>query len=77
MSRSEEGREAINGCHQAKGASRSLSVKSKEDGLGASSREFSCNKWRRRSYKRSKERVLNRDCEKKRSGSDLVKMVKL
>jgi hypothetical protein len=70
MSRSEEGREAMNGCHQVKGARSSLSVNSKEDGEGASSREFSCNKWRRRSYKRSKERVSNRDCEKYRSGSD-------
>jgi len=64
ISRRDEGREVMKGCHQAKGARRSLSVKSKWDGEGVSNREFSCKRWRRRSYKRLKERVSNRDCEK-------------
>ena len=71
----DEGREVMKGCHQEKGARRSLSVKSKWDGEGVIIREFSCKRWRRRSYKRSKERVSNRDCVKKRSGSDFVRVV--
>ncbi len=52
------------GCHHKKGARRSLSVKNMWDGEGVINREFSFKRWRSRSYKRSKERVSNRDCEK-------------
>jgi hypothetical protein len=45
----DEGREAMNGCHQVKGWRSSLSVNSKEDGEGESKREFSWKRWRRRS----------------------------
>jgi hypothetical protein len=42
MSWREEGREAMNGCHQVNGSRRSRSVKSKWEGDGERKREFSC-----------------------------------
>jgi hypothetical protein len=64
MSRREEGREVMNGCHQVNGSRRSRSVKSKWEGEGERKREFSCKRWSRRSYKRSKLMVSNKVCAK-------------
>jgi hypothetical protein len=64
MSRRDEGREVMNGCHQVNGSRRSRSVKSMWEGEGERKREFSCKRWRRRSYKRSKLMLSNRVCAK-------------
>ena len=77
ISRRDEGREAMNGCHQIKGWRRSLSVNSKEDGEGESKREFSWKRWRRRSYNRSKEILSNRFFAKYCSASVFVKVLML
>lgn len=77
MSRRDEGSEVMNGCHQVNGSRRSRSVKSKGEGEGERKREFSCKRWRRRSYKRSKLMDSNRVCAKYSKGSDLVITLKL
>ena len=77
MSRREEGREVMNGCHQVNGSRRSLRVKSKWEGDGESNKEFSCKRWSRRSYKRSKLMVSNRICAKYSRGSDFASTLKL